>query len=97
MSDRHSHFVRDRRLKSSAGKRERKSKDMRKLRWGKSRHLKLAKKFPYSLIRMGGKGPRLGIGPSKVDFGYSTSRKLVVEDVVNSGQKMAEEALFLVK
>ena len=34
---------------------------------------------------------------NKVDFGYSTSRKLVVEDVVNSGQKMAEEALFLVK
>ena len=33
----------------------------------------------------------------RVDFGYSTSRKLVVEDVVNSGQKMAEEALFLVK
>ena len=37
-------------------------------------------------------------GPeSKDDFGYSTTRKFVVEDVVNSGQKMAEEALFLVK
>ena len=35
--------------------------------------------------------------PCKVDFGYSTSRKLVVEEVVNSGQKMAEEALFPVK
>ena len=34
---------------------------------------------------------------SKVDFGYSTSIQLVVEDVVNSGQKMAEEALFPVK
>ena len=33
----------------------------------------------------------------KVDFGYSTSRKLVVEDVVNSSQKMAEEALSPVK
>ena len=33
----------------------------------------------------------------KDDFGYSTTRKFVVEDVVNSGQKMAEEALFLVK
>ena len=33
----------------------------------------------------------------KVDFGYSTSRKLVVEDVVNSGQKMAEEALIPMK
>ena len=41
-----------------------------------------------------------GLGPMfvpKVDFGYSTSRKLVVEDVVSSGQKMAEEALFPVK
>ena len=34
---------------------------------------------------------------AKDDFGYSTTRKFVVEDVVNSGQKMAEEALFLVK
>ena len=33
----------------------------------------------------------------KVDFRYSTSSKLVVEDVVNSGQKMAEEALIPVK
>ena len=33
----------------------------------------------------------------KDDFGYSTTRKFVVEDIVNSGQKMAEEALFLVK
>ena len=34
---------------------------------------------------------------NKVDFGYSTSRKLVVEDVLNSGQKMAEEALIPMK
>ena len=34
---------------------------------------------------------------SKVDFGHSTSRKLVVEDVVNSDQKMAEAALYPVK
>ena len=33
----------------------------------------------------------------KGDFGYSTTRKLVVEDVVDSGQKMAEEAMFPVK
>ena len=37
------------------------------------------------------------IRASKDDFRYSTTRKFVVEDVVNSGQKMAEEALFLVK
>ena len=40
---------------------------------------------------------RDGEEESKDDFGYSTTRKFVVEDVVNSGQKMAEEALFLVK
>ena len=44
-----------------------------------------------------GKGKDLTSDLGKVDFGYSTSRKLVVEDVVNSGQKMAEEALFPVK
>ena len=34
---------------------------------------------------------------NKDDFGYSTTRKFVVEDVVNSGQKMAEDALSLMK
>ena len=48
---------------------------------------------PFHTTRLG-----LDILPTfKDDFGYSTTRKFVVEDVVNSGQKMAEEALFLVK